>query len=168
MRPLSHFQLILQLDLRWPLTLICDLLHHQQMRAPMLHLCVFPAKAGDTKTDACYFHVWSSAKYLSFKIAKWWASNSEKEIANRRKILKKKKKKISSLDLCNLTPCDLLCQICHSMTPLARKSSLIAPWVDASVGAPPSLYMWVPPKKFSSVIPLLCKGMYVYLKIINN
>ena len=38
MKPLSHFQPILQLDLRWPLTLICDLWLHQQMRVPMLHL----------------------------------------------------------------------------------------------------------------------------------
>ena len=29
-----HFQPILQLDLRWPLTLICDLWPHQQMRFP--------------------------------------------------------------------------------------------------------------------------------------
>ena len=33
------FSVILQLDLRWPLTLIYDLRpHHQQMRVPMLHL----------------------------------------------------------------------------------------------------------------------------------
>ena len=38
MRPLSHFQPILQLDLRWPLTLICGLWPHQQMTIPMLHL----------------------------------------------------------------------------------------------------------------------------------
>ena len=38
MRLLSHFQPILQLDLRWPLTLIYDLWPHQQMRVPMLHL----------------------------------------------------------------------------------------------------------------------------------
>ena len=38
MRLLSHFQPILQLDLRWPLTLICDLRPHQQMRVSMLHL----------------------------------------------------------------------------------------------------------------------------------
>ena len=38
MRPFSHFQPILQLDLGWPLTLICDLWPHQQMRDPMLHL----------------------------------------------------------------------------------------------------------------------------------
>ena len=88
MRPFSHFQPILQLDLRWPLTLIYDHWPHQQMTVPMLHLwpdsgwnpsehvedrakcqpffsqqttdnnrqkgtkwsvCVFPAKAGDTK-----------------------------------------------------------------------------------------------------------------------
>ena len=34
---LSHFQPILQLDLRWPLTLIYDLWPHQT-RVPMLHL----------------------------------------------------------------------------------------------------------------------------------
>ena len=38
MRPLSHFQPILQLDLKWPLTVICDFWPHQQMRVPMLHL----------------------------------------------------------------------------------------------------------------------------------
>ena len=38
MRPLSHFQSILQLDLRWPVTLICDLWPCQQIRVPMLHL----------------------------------------------------------------------------------------------------------------------------------
>ena len=38
MRPISHFQPILKLDLRWPLTLICDLWPHQQIRVPMLHL----------------------------------------------------------------------------------------------------------------------------------
>ena len=38
MRPFSHFQPILQLDLRWPLILIYNLWPHQQMRAPMLHL----------------------------------------------------------------------------------------------------------------------------------
>ena len=38
MRPFSHFRPILQLDLRWPLTLIYDLWPHQQMRVPMLHL----------------------------------------------------------------------------------------------------------------------------------
>ena len=32
-----HFY-ILQLDLRWPLILICDLWPYQQMRVPMLHL----------------------------------------------------------------------------------------------------------------------------------
>ena len=36
MRPLLYFQPILQLDLRWPLTLICDLWLHQQMSVPML------------------------------------------------------------------------------------------------------------------------------------
>ena len=35
---LSDFQPILQLDLRWPLTLICVLWPHQQIRVPMLHL----------------------------------------------------------------------------------------------------------------------------------
>ena len=35
---LPHFQQILQLDLRWPLTLIYDLWPHQQMTVPMLHL----------------------------------------------------------------------------------------------------------------------------------
>ena len=35
---LSHFQPILQFDLRWPLTLICDLWPHQKMRVSMLHL----------------------------------------------------------------------------------------------------------------------------------
>ena len=34
----SHFQPILQLDLRWPFILICDIWPHQQMRVPMLHL----------------------------------------------------------------------------------------------------------------------------------
>ena len=38
MRPFSHFQPILQLDLRWPLTLIYDHWPHQQMTVPMLHL----------------------------------------------------------------------------------------------------------------------------------
>ena len=38
MRPISHFQPIFQLDLRWPLTLICDLWPHQQMRVSVLHL----------------------------------------------------------------------------------------------------------------------------------
>ena len=38
MRPLLHFQPILQLDLRWPLTLICELWPHQQLRVPTLHL----------------------------------------------------------------------------------------------------------------------------------
>ena len=38
MRQFSHFQPILQLDHRWPLTLIYDLWPHQQMRVPMLHL----------------------------------------------------------------------------------------------------------------------------------
>ena len=38
MRWILHFEPILQLDLRWPLTLICDLWPHQQMRFPMLHL----------------------------------------------------------------------------------------------------------------------------------
>ena len=32
------FSLFYNLDLRWPLTLICDLWPHQQMRVPMLHL----------------------------------------------------------------------------------------------------------------------------------
>ena len=36
--PNLHFQVILQLDLRWPLTLIYDLWPHQQMRVLMLHL----------------------------------------------------------------------------------------------------------------------------------
>ena len=37
----GHFHIfspILQLDLRWHLTLICDLWPHQQMRVPMLHI----------------------------------------------------------------------------------------------------------------------------------
>ena len=38
MRPFSHFQPILQLDLRWPLTLIYEIWPHQQMRVPMSHL----------------------------------------------------------------------------------------------------------------------------------
>ena len=38
MRPFSHIQAILQLDLKWPLTLICDLWPQQQMRVPILHL----------------------------------------------------------------------------------------------------------------------------------
>ena len=38
MRPFSHFQPILQLDPRWPLTLIYDLSPHQILRTPKLHL----------------------------------------------------------------------------------------------------------------------------------
>ena len=38
MRWILHFEPILQLDLRWPLTLICDLLPHLQMQVPVLHL----------------------------------------------------------------------------------------------------------------------------------
>ena len=34
----AHLQAIFQIDLRWPLTLVCDLWPHQQMKLPMLCL----------------------------------------------------------------------------------------------------------------------------------
>ena len=35
MRPFSHFQPILQLDLRWPLTLVYDLWPHEHIKVPI-------------------------------------------------------------------------------------------------------------------------------------
>ena len=37
MSQLLHFQAILQLDFRWPLTLTCDLRPHEYMKVPMLY-----------------------------------------------------------------------------------------------------------------------------------
>ena len=57
MRPILFFHPILQLDLRWPLTFVCNPRPHQQIKVPVLHVC--PMKFG-----------WNSLKYGKNMMAK--------------------------------------------------------------------------------------------------